>query len=499
MTSLTQRALTALLWNMTGTLGNQVVQFAVTIALARLLSPEQFGLVAMLSVFLFLAQTLIDSGYGSALIQKQAATRVHESSVFYLNLALSAVLYVAFWFLMPFIAAYYRRAELVPLGRALALAFPFSALGLVQICLCAKRLDFRTQTRATMVATIVAGTAAIVLAWRGFGAWSLVAQLIGVPLFRSVVLWITSPWRPIAAFSIPALRELFGYGSRLLVAGLLSQAFDGLLPLVIGRMHGAAQAGLYARAQGTQRLAAGSLTTIVVDVAFPVYAAVQHDRAAMRHGYRQSIIHTSAVIFPLMFGLAAVAHPLFRVLFGEPWLPSVPYFQVLCLSGALYHIHALNLNVLKATGRSDLYLGLAVLKMTAAVAVVLISAPFGVAGLVLGQAAISVLALGANTWYGKRLIDYGMRDQCVDLWRILAISLGAAGVVAASAHALPPLPAPAALVGLVGLHVGLYLVGARVLRVRGPIEVLRHLRAHAGRLAQPVDSDAPARPASPAP
>jgi teichuronic acid exporter len=479
MLTFAQKTLTAVIWNFTGVLGNQLLQFLTTLVLARLLSPAEFGLVALMVVFTHLAATFVESGYGASLIQMQTVPRELASSVFYFNLAMALVLYGVFWYAAVPIAHFYREPLLVPIARVLALTVIFNALGLVQNCLLARQLNFRTQSKATVLATAVAGTIGIALALRGYGVWSLVVQSLCSTGLRALLLWGFSPWRPAWTFSAAAMRAMFPYGSRLLLSGLLGTLYESLIPLFIGKLFPKVELGYYSRAQGTQRLASGSFTTIIIDVIFPAYAAIQDDRVLLRDGYRKTILYTSVVLLPLMFGLAAIAHPLFLVLFTAKWLPSVPYFQVLCFSGALYHLHALNLNVLKATGRSDLYLRLTLIKLVLLVTGAAIAWRFGMMGIVLGQVAVSWLCLGVNTYYTKLLLNYSLRHQIADIGPYFAISLAAAASTYYLGGRIAHLDAllQVALLSLAMLFLFFGLV--TLLRLRAPAQLLGRLKAHA--------------------
>ena len=259
----------AVLWNAAGTFGNRALQFAATVVLARLLSPADFGMVAVLAIFTYLANALIESGFGSALIQMQAVTREDESAVFHFNLAMAVLLYAALWFLAEPIARFYGQPELAPLARVLALVFFCNAFGLVQNTLLTKQLNFRQLTQAQLGATVVSGSLGILLALRGWGVWSLAAQTIANAAVRSALLWILSPWRPLGQFRLASLRAMFPFGSRLLASGLLGSVVENVYPLIIGKFFTQADVGFYARAQLAQRQAADSFTGVIVSVSFP--------------------------------------------------------------------------------------------------------------------------------------------------------------------------------------------------------------------------------------
>jgi O-antigen/teichoic acid export membrane protein len=460
-----------------GVFGNRFIQFAITVVLARLLLPAEFGMVALLTVFTTLAAALLDSGFGAALIQRQTVTREDESAVFHFNLAMAVVLYAALWFLAGPIARFFGQPTLEPLARVMALIFFFNAFGLVQDALLTKQLAFRRQTAATMWATALSGAVGVAMAVRGWGVWSLAAQAIANAACRSALLWCYSPWRPLWRFRPAALGAMFPYGSRLLAAGLVGALLDNVYALLIGRYFLKADVGFYDRAQTTQRLAADSLTGVLVKVSLPAYAAVQHDPEQLRQGYRRSILYSSVVIFPLMLGLAAMARPLFLLLFSATWAPSIPYFRVLCLSGLLFHLQALNLNVLKATGRSDLLFRLAVVKVVLVLAGATLAVRFGVTGLVWTQVVVAWLALAINAFYSGRLIRYPLREQLREVWPYALTGAVGAGLTLAASRALTNLPLAAQVGALAFLHLGAYLLLARLFRLAAPFELGRRLLA----------------------
>jgi len=428
MSDLTHKIIRAVKWNLAGTLGNQLAQFLVGIILVRLLTPAEFGLVAMLNIFMSIAAVAVDSGYGSALIQKQDLAPIEESSVFFFNLGIAFILYILFWFLAVPIAVFYREPDLVPITRVLSFVFISNALGLVQNSLLSRQLDFKTLGKANILSTILSGIIGVVMAFRGCGVWSLVVYSVFNALSYSALLWVFSAWRPIWAFSRSSMRSMFSYGSKLFFSGLLWAIFDKLDLLFIGRMFSKTALGYYSRAQITQKLPTLSLSTIVSNVTFPAYSSIQDDRVRLREGYRKTIIAVSIVAFPIMFGLLAVSKPLFVVLFTEKWLPSVPYFRILCIVGSLYHLHTLNLNVMKASGRSDLFLLLEATKKFLIFMVLIITCRFGITAILWGQVAVSIISLFLNTYYTRAIINYGLRHQLADIWQFIALSAVAAGI-----------------------------------------------------------------------
>ena len=436
LSSLENRAIHGLFWSGIERLGPQAVQFIVSIVLARLLLPEQFGLIGMLTVFLALGAVFLNSGFGSALIQKQDATEVHYSSVFYTNILLSLVAAGVLCLVAPLIARFYGEPMLTPLTRVLSLNSVLSAFGLIQVFLMTKRLDFKTQTKASLIASLAAGVVGIAMAVLDFGVWSLVAQSVSLTLFNTLLLWAFDTWRPQKVFSLAALRELFGFGSRLLASGLLDTVFSNVYNIVIGKLFSPAALGYYTRAYTLQQLPSQTLGGIVARVTFPLFAEIQGDPARVRNGFRKALRALALVNFPLMIGLLVCARPLVLTLLTEKWAPAIPYLQLLCIVGLLYPLHLINLNVLLAMGRSDLFFRLEVIKKVLLVIVLAVTWQWGIEAIIAGQIVLSLVAYYLNSYYNGRIVGYGIGAQVRDVLPYL----GAAGATGGGAFALTWLP-----------------------------------------------------------
>ncbi len=434
--SLESRAIRGVFWSGVERLGPQAVQLVVSIVLARLLLPEQFGLIGMLSVFLALGRVFLDSGFGSALVQKQDATEVHYSSVFYANIVLSLVAAGILCLAAPSIAQFYREPLLTPLTRVLSLNFVISALGLIQVFLMTKRLDFKTQTKVSLLASLGSGAVGIGMALLEFGVWSLVAQSVSLTLFSTLLLWTSNAWRPRAAFSLAALRELFGFGSRLLASGLLNTLFSNIYNVVIGKLFAPADLGYYTRARTLEQLPSETLAGVVGRVTLPLFSEIQGDPARVRNVFRKALRSLALINFPLMIGLLVCARPLVLTLLTEKWAPAIPYLQLLCIVGLFYPLHTINLNVLLAQGRSDLFFRLEVIKKVLIVIVLAVSWRWGIQAIIVGQIILSIIAYYLNSYYTGRIVGYGLGAQVRDLLPYLA----AAGTMGAGAFALTWLP-----------------------------------------------------------
>ena len=369
-----------------------------------------------------IAQAFIDSGFGSALIQKQDATQVHYSSIFYFNIIMGIFMAGLLCLSAPYIAGFYKQEILIPLTYFLSLNLIIGAFGVIQTNLLTKNLDFKTQTKVSMLAVLLSGTIGIGLALKGFGVWSLAVQSVSSTLLRTIFLWVFNKWRPSPELSFAALKELFGFGSRLLASGLLDVIFTNLYQLVIGKIFSVRDLGFYTRALGLQQLPASSLSTIVSRVSFPVFSMIQDDTERFRNALKKAVCFLVMVNFPVMIGLAACAEPLIIVLFTEKWAQSIPYFQLLCVAGLLYPLHVINLNVLKAKGRSDLFFRLEIIKKLLVVANISISYRWGVIGIIYGQVIVSIIGYFLNSYYTGKLVDYTSKDQIRDFLPYLSVS-----------------------------------------------------------------------------
>ncbi len=422
---LKNKTLRGLFWSFFEKAGQQCIQFIVGIILARLLLPDEFGLIAMLMIFMAIAESFINSGFGQALIQKQNATYIDECSIFYFNILVGFLAAGLLCLAAPWIAGFYNQPLLVPLTRALSLNMIINAFGLVQTTLLTKHIDFKTQLKVSVIATVISGSIGVTMAFNGFGVWSLVAQSLGSNFFRTILLWFFNTWRPSLVFSFVSLRGMFAFGSKLLLSGLISTIFDNLYLIVIGKMFSSVDLGFYSRAKGFQRLPVYNISGTVGRVIFPVFSLIQDDKPRLKRGVRKSLTTLAMINFPMMVGLAIVAKPLVLVLLTKKWLPCVPYLQLLCVVGMLYPLHVINVNVLIAQGRSDLNLRITLLKNTLKVAFLALTWRWGIEAILLGQITVSLVCYFVNTYYTSILINYTSREQIRDF----SPYLGVAGIM----------------------------------------------------------------------
>lgn len=426
--SLKQKTIHALFWSFFESAGLQSVRFVVGIVLARLLFPAQFGLIGMLMIFMAVAQSFLDSGFGAALIQKREATLTDTCSIFYFNIGVGLAAAGLLCMVAPWIAVFYNQPILTPLTRALSLTIVINSFGLIQNTILTKQVDFKTQAKVSLIASALSGIIGVSMAATGFGVWSLAVQQISSTFFRTVFLWLLNGWRPAPIFSLKSLREMFGFGSRLLASGLLNQIFDNIYLLVIGKLFSATDLGFFTRAQTLREVPSKTLSEMVGRVTFPVFSTIQDDPARLKKGMKKALTTLVLVNFPMMIGLAVIARPLVLVLLTEKWTESIPYLQLLCLVGLLFPLHVINLNLLQALGRSELFLRLEIIKKILIVINIAVTVRWGISAMIYGMIGTSIISYYLNSYYTWILIGYSIREQLRDLssYLIMAVLMGVA-------------------------------------------------------------------------
>lgn len=454
------------------TLLRQLLQFGFSVFLARLLAPEEFGVLAMLYVFIGLASALSDGGLGAALIHKQDSDAAQESSVFQFNAAVGLAMTLLLCAAAPAIERFYGHPGLAAITMAMALNVFVNSLGAIHGALLIRELRIGLQLRIGAISSTVSGIVAVVMAWRGHGVWSLVAQTLIASTLTTALLWTWHGWRPRHAFSQSALRPLLRYGSALMLSGLLDLVVGRLYTLLIGRFYGAAPLGLYMRAVTTQNLPQMLVGGVMRQVAFPALAAARDDLARVRRNSRLALRASMLMQAPCLLGIAATAEWLVPALFGRAWTSSVPILQVLCVAGCLYPISHLNLTVLKALGRSGTFLRLEAIKKAAALVLLLVAAPFGLLAIAWSQVLSAVLAVAWNASDADRLIGYGLGPQLRDAAPSLLLSAAMALLVWGAGRHVDQSNA-VTLAILVPLGIAIYVSGCLVFRL-ARIEDFRH-------------------------
>ena len=427
--SLKSKTVKGVVWSSIERFSTQGVQFLIMIIMARLLTPKDYGLIGMLAIFLAVAQSLIDSGFSQALIRKQDRTDVDNSTVFYFNIVVSSALYLILFIAAPFVADFYNQPELTSVMRVVCLGVILNSLAVVQRALLTVRIDFKTQAKASLSAAVISGCIGIVLAYCGFGVWSLVVQQLLNLSVNTLLLWIFSKWRPIAVFSWKSFHELFAFGSKLLASGLLDTMYRNIYPIVIGKLFSASSLGHYTRAHQFSEFPSSNVTGIIQRVTYPILCGIQDETERLEAVYRKFLKLSAFIIFPLMIGMSAVARPFIDIVLGKQWGFCGQLLQIICFAMMWYPIHAINLNLLQVKGRSDLFLRLEIIKKILGITVLCITAPFGLVVMCYGQIFNSIVALVINTYYTGKLINVGFIRQMKDLLPTILLSLTMFGAI----------------------------------------------------------------------
>ena len=413
-------------WSFADNILNQGISFLVSLVLARLLTPEEYGLIGIITIFIALFNSIVDSGFSNALIRKTDARDIDYNTVFITNLILSIILFIILFFSASSISRFFGQPQLEPLTQVMASIVIINAFAIIQRTLFVKRVDFKTQTKISLISSLVSGFVGIGMALSGCGVWSLVGQQISRQLLNSVFLWIYSRWYPKLQFSVESFKELFGFGWKLLLSGLIDTVWKDIYQVVIGKCYSASTLGQYSRAQQFGAIFSSNLTSVVQRVSYPVLSEIQDNKTVLKFAYKKVIKVTMLVTFCCMLGLASIAKPMILTLIGDQWLPAVPFLQIICLQMVLYPLHAINLNMLQVQGRSDLFLKLEIIKKIIAVIPLLLGIFINIYWMLWGSVVIGIVAYYLNAFYSGRFLDYSMQEQIKDILP----SFGVAAVMA---------------------------------------------------------------------
>jgi len=411
-------------WSFADNVINQGVAFIVGIVLARILSPDEYGLIGIITIFITVSNSIIDSGFSSALIRKTDIKDEDYSTVFISNLVISIVLFLVLFFSAPLIARFFAREELVALTKVMASVLIINALGIVQRSILSKRIDFKTQAIVSLISSISSGIIGIVMAIKGFGVWSLVGQQLSRQLLNTIFLWVFNFWFPKLKFSIKSFKELFSFGSKLMLSGIINTVWTQLYNVVIGRFYSSATLGQFTKAQQFSNMFSSNITGVVQRVSYPALSSIQNDRERLKAAYQKVIKVTMLLTCCCMIGLAAVAKPLVLVLIGEQWLPCVPFLQLICFEMMLYPLHALNLNMLEVQGRSDLFLKLEIIKKFVAVVPLLLGIFINIYWMLGCGIFAGFFAYYLNAYYSGTMIGYSFKEQIKDVLPSFSIAFG---------------------------------------------------------------------------
>lgn len=427
--SLKKKTVKGVAWTSLNQVLNMGLGFVIGVILARLLSPSDYGLLAMIAVFNAIAFAFLDSGFGNALIRKPDLTEDDNTTAFFFNLVAGVVLFGIIWVIAPWVSAFYDKPILTPLLRAEGSLLIVSSFKIVQNTQLTRALNFKAKMIIRVVSNILGGASGIISAYCGLGVWALVVMHVADAIISLILLWIISPWRPRGRWNKQSFNYLWGYGSKLLASGLLDTIYNNIYPIVIGKFYSAADLGQYSRAQGYASMPSTSLTGVIQQVTFPVLSQIQDDDQRLGNNYRRMLRFTVFIVFPIMIGMAALAHPLVISLVTDKWAQCVPYLQIICFSSMWYPVHAINLNLLQVKGRSDLFLRLEIIKKALITVVVFVCVPFGIIGICCGSVFTSLACLAINTYYTGKLINVGFVRQMMDMTPTLLASLAMGAVV----------------------------------------------------------------------
>lgn len=410
-------------WSLIERFGTQGVQFLVMLVMARLLSPNDYGVVGLLVVFVSIAQAFVDGGFSQALIRKKDRTEIDNSTVFYFNIVVSVVIYLIFYLFAPYVSVFYNMPTLTPFMRVICLSIIINAFGVVQRALFNANIDFKAQAKASLIAIVISGAIGITLALRGFGPWALVWQQLSNLIVNTLFLWIYSEWRPLLAYSWKSFKELFSFGSKLLATSLLNAIYNNIQTIVIGKLYSAKSLGLYSRAAHFADLPSQQFTSVFMRVTFPVLCKVQDDMERLTSVYRRMLRVSAYIVFPLLIGMAAVAHPMIEVFIGKQWIECAYMLQIICFAEMWYPIHAINLDILQVSGRSDLFLKIEIYKKIVSLSLLALSAPFGIIAMCYSNLLSSLICLYINTYYSSKILGISLLSQLKDLFPTISLAI----------------------------------------------------------------------------
>ncbi|MBB1429363.1 lipopolysaccharide biosynthesis protein [Pseudoalteromonas sp. SG43-4] len=415
-------------WSAIERLATQIIQLIVMLYLARLLGPEAFGLVGMLTVFIAISQTFVDSGFSSALIRNTERTEKDFSTTFYFNIGVGIFCYSILFFTAPYIASFYEQTKLIDLLRVLGLTVIINSFAIVQRAKLTINMDFKTQAKASLVSAFISCGIGIYLANTGYGVWALIGQTLSNVVCNVILLNIYLKWFPSTGFSKRSFDYLFGFGSKLLAAALIDTVFKNIYQIVIGKQFSVNQVGFFTQANQLASVPAMTLTSIIQRVTYPMLSNIQDDIEKFDEVYLLTLRLASVIIFPLMLGLALTATPLITLLLGKQWLPAAELVKIISIAFMLYPIHAINLNLLNVKGRSDIFLKLEVIKKGLLVCTLIITVPLGIKAMCIGMLVQSHLAFFINSFYTGR---FSKLDTIMQLKALMPIWIGAFGTAAA--------------------------------------------------------------------
>jgi len=409
--------ISGLIWSVIDLISKQGIQLIVQIVLARLLLPEHFGLIGMITIFIALSTALVQSGLDQALIREKKPGEEDYSTIFYFNLMVSIIIYIILFIMAPYIALFFEELQLIKILRVITLVIIINSLSVIQRVFLIRDLDFKTQTKVSAISGVVSGVIAIIMAFYGAGVWSLVAQQVIFRATESILLFSSNRWLPSLKFNIILFKHYFNFGYKLLLSGLIDTFYKNIYSVIIGKVYPASQLGYFTNATKLRDVSSQSITQAIQKVTYPVLSSIQDDEKRLALNYKRIITMSAFLFFPFMLGLVAISPTVIPFLLGEKWIPSVPFFQLLSIAGLLYPIHAINLNILKVKNRSDLFLYLELIKKVILTVLIILAFIIGnsIEDLIFALIVQSFFALIINTYFSGREINYPLRQQLKDM------------------------------------------------------------------------------------
>ena len=420
--SLRKKTIKGVLWNSFEMFGGKIIQIVITIILARMLSPEDFGVIGLLVIFTELSKIILDSGFSQALIRKQDVDQADFTSVFYFNIFIGIVVYILLYFLSPLISDFYNYPELTNISRAVFLTIFINSFGIVQNAKIMKEVNFKILANRTILANLLAGILAVYLAFKGFGVWALILQMVVASFLRVLLLWTFSKWLPSISFSLNSIRRLFPFSRNLMVASIFDVIASNIQTLLIGKFYTKADLGFYTQGKQLTVIPSQTLTTIVRNVTYPTLSVIHDKTAQLKNAYRKVIRIAVFVVFPLMLGLMVIGDKLIPFLLGDVWKPAIPYFMLLCITGAIFPLYSVNQNIFLIRGNSKLHLKISLLLRTLTFGSILITIWHSVLMLVIGQVVATVIGTVIVMYYSGREIGYKLTEQFEDISGTILIS-----------------------------------------------------------------------------
>lgn len=425
--SLKEKTINGTVWSFIDSISGQGITFLIGLILARILTPSEYGVLAIIMIFIAISNSIIDSGFSNALIRKKELKPIDYNTTFCFNVIVSVILYIILYFSAPLISVFFKEKILTSVTRVIGFVLLINAFAIIPRTIFVKNINFRTQTKVSLFSSLSSGVIGIGMALKGMGVWSLVGQQLSRQLLNTIFLFIYSKWKPALEFSYKSFKELFGFGFKLLLAGLINTIYNNIYYFVIGKFYSSSQLGQYTRAEQFNTIFSSNLTSVVQRVSYPVLSTIQDEDERLKQAYRRIIKTTMLVTFACMLGLAAIARPLIIILIGSKWLMAVYFLQIICFAGMLYPLHAINLNILQVKGRSDLFLKLEIIKKIVAIGPIFLGIFYGIDYMLWGSVLTSFFAYYLNAYYSADLINYPIAQQIKDILPTFIVSMVVGG------------------------------------------------------------------------